>query len=129
MIIYNPADGDAFTTTIRSAPKCCFLMTRLRRPIPPMVADMRDKISECCAKIDYRVIDAATRVTGWDFLIKIWKLIASSPLAVGIVHEDIASSTQVNIYYELGIAQALGKETVIVKSPGAKVPSDFVRTE
>ena len=68
-------------------------------------------------------------MTGWDFLIKIWKLIASSPLAVGIVHEDIASSTQVNIYYELGIAQALGKETVIVKSPGAKVPSDFVRTE
>ena len=68
-------------------------------------------------------------MTGWDFLIKIWKLIASSPLAVGIVHEDTASSTQANIYYELGIAQALGKETVIVKSPGAKVPSDFVRTE
>ena len=129
MIIYNPTDGDAFTTTIRSAPKRCFLMTRLGRPVPPMVADMREKISECCVKVDYRVIDAAARVTGRDFLIKIWKQIASTPLAVGIVHEDIASSTQANIYYELGVAQALGKETVLVKSPGSKVPSDFVRTE
>ena len=129
MIIYNPTDGDAFTTTIRSAPKRCFLMTRLGRPVPPMVADMREKISECCVKVDYRVIDAAARVTGRDFLIKIWKQIASTPLAVGIVHEDIAPSTQANIYYELGVAQALGKETVLVKSPGSKVPSDFVRTE
>ncbi len=129
MIIYNPTDWDAFTTTIRSAPKRCFLMTRLGRPVPPMVADMREKISECCVKVDYRVIDAAARVTGRDFLIKIWKQIASTLLAVGIVHEDIASSTQANIYYELGVAQALGKETVLVKSPGSKVPSDFVRTE
>ena len=90
---------------------------------------MRQKISECCVRVDYRVIDAAARVTGRDFLIKIWKQIASTPLAVGIVHEDIAPSTQANIYYELGVAQALGKETVIVKSPAAKVPSDFVRTE
>ena len=27
------------------------------------------------------------------------------------------------------MAQALGKETLLVKSPGASVPSDFVRTE
>lgn len=90
---------------------------------------MRNKISECCAKIDYKVVDATTHVTGRDFLIKIWKLIASSPLAVGIVHEEITPGTQENIYYELGIAQTLGKESVIVKSPGSKVPSDFVRTE
>ena len=38
-------------------------------------------------------------------------------------------STQMNIYYKLGVAQALGKETLVVKSPGAKLPSDFVRTE
>ena len=34
-----------------------------------------------------------------------------------------------NIYYELGVAQALGKETLLVKSPDAEVPSDFIRTE
>jgi len=129
MIIYNPTDGDAFTTSIRSAPKRCFLMTRLGRPVPVMVKAIRADITACCKKADYRVIDAATRITGRDFLIKIWKQIASSPLGVGVVHEDIPPTTQANIYYELGIAQALGKETVIVKSPKAKVPSDFIRTE
>jgi hypothetical protein len=37
--------------------------------------------------------------------------------------------TKANIYYELGIAQALGKETIIVKSTKCEIPSDFVRTE
>jgi len=129
MILYNPTDGDAFVTSIRSAPKRCFLMTRLGRPVPEMVKAIRGDVIACCKKIGYKVIDAAARITGRDFLIKIWKQIASSPLAVGVVHEDIPPTTQANIYYELGIAQALGKETVIVKSPGAKVPSDFVRTE
>lgn len=129
MIIYNPTDGDAYATSIRSNPRRCFLMTRLGQPVPPVVKKMRKRITECCDRIDYRVIDAASRVTGRDFLIKILKLIASSPLSIGIVHEDIPSNTQANIFYELGIAQALGKETVIVKSPGACIPSDFVRTE
>lgn len=129
MIIYNPADGEAITTQIRSAPRRCFLMTRLGNPIPQMVKEIQASITECCQGIGYKVTDARKRVTGRDFLVKIWKLIASTPLSVGIVHEDIPATTQANIYYELGVAQALGKETVIVKSPGAQVPSDFVRTE
>ena len=129
MIIYSPMDGDALTTSIRSNPKHCFLMTRLGQPVPKMVKAMRTEITNCCKNIDYTIVDAATKITGRDFLIKIWKQIAASPLVAGIVHEDIPASTQANIYYELGIAQALGKETVIVKSPKAKVPSDLIRTE
>ncbi len=129
MIIYNPTDGDAFTTAIRGAPKQCFLMTRLGRPLPGQVKAMNLAITACCKKVDYQVIDATTHITGRDFLLKIWRQIASSPLAVGVVHEDIPSVTQQNIYYELGVAQALGKETIIVLSPAANVPSDFVRTE
>jgi len=56
-------------------------------------------------------------------------LIVASPLSIGICHEEIPESTQANIYYEIGVAQALGKETLLIKSPGAKVPSDFIRTE
>jgi hypothetical protein len=37
-------------------------------------------------------------------------------------------STIANIFYELGLMQAYGKET-IVKTPNAAVPSDFVRQE
>jgi hypothetical protein len=129
MIIYNPSDGDAFTSIIKSAPRHCFLMTRLGKPVPKMVKDIGTEVKNCCRNKKYVVIDAGTRVSGRDFLIKIWKMIASSPLAVGVIHESIPATTQANIFYELGVAQALGKETLIVKSPKAKVPSDFIRTE
>ena len=129
MIIYSPMDGDALTSPITSNPRHCFLMTRLGKPVPRGVSEIRRSITEICNKANYKVIDAGSRVTGRDFLLKIWRLIASAPLSVGICHEDIPPKTQANIYYELGIAQALGKETIIVKSPGAETPSDFIRTE
>jgi hypothetical protein len=44
-----------------------------------------------------------------------------------IIHEDTPIKTQANLYYELGVAQALGKETVIIKTPRAEMPSDFNR--
>ena len=129
MIIYSPLDGDAITSLVQSKPRHCFLMTRLGKMIPAGVQTMRGAITAACAESGYKVIDASARVTGRDFLLKIWKEIAASPLAVGIVHEEIPESSQANIYYELGVAQALGKETVLVKSVGSKIPSDFVRTE
>ncbi len=129
MIIYNPLDGDAFTSSIPSNPRHCFLMTRLGHPVPEAVANIREVVTELCLNANYEVIDASSRVTGRDFLLKIWKLIASSPLSIGICHEEIPESTQANIYYEIGIAQALGKETLLIKSPDVKLPSDFIRTE
>ena len=129
MIIYNPLDGDAFTSSIPSNPRHCFLMTKLGHPVPEPILDIRNAVTEVCKKFNYQVIDAGSRITGRDFLLKIWRLIASAPLSIGICHEDIPQSTQANIYYELGVAQALGKETLLIKSPLAKMPSDLVRTE
>jgi len=129
MIVYSPLDGDAITSTIPSKARHCFLMTRLGKAIPPGVSKIRAELTAVCEKASYKVIDASDRVTGRDFLLKIWREIASAPLAVGVAHEDIPASSQANIYYELGVAQALGKETVLIKSPATKIPSDFVRTE
>lgn len=129
MIIYNPLDGYPFVLPIPSQAKHCFLMTRLGNPVPPMVAEIRAAVEDCCRPFDYTVIDAQTKVTGRDFLLKIWRLIASAPLSVGVLHEDIPQPTQANIFYELGVAQGLGKETVIIKSPNSEIPSDFIRTE
>ena len=129
MIIYSPLDGDALTSSIPSNPKHCFLMTRLGKPIPAEVNKIRKVVTRLCKAENFDVIDASSKVTGRDFLLKIWKLIASSPLSIGICHEEIPTPTQSNIYYELGIAQALGKETLLIKSPNSKIPSDFVRTE
>ena len=129
MIIYNPMDGDALTSTIPSKPRHCFLMTRLGKPVPKGVNEIRKSITQLCSQANYRVIDASSRITGRDFLLKIWRLIASTPLSVWICHEEIPPKTQANIYYELGVAQALGKESIIVKSRRSEIPSDFVRTE
>jgi len=77
MIICNPHDGDALTTLVPGNPKHCFLMTRLGHPIPKEVQAIRKAVSSLCAEIEYDVIDASSRVTGRDFLLKIWRLIAS----------------------------------------------------
>ena len=129
MIVYSPLDGDALTSVVKAQPRRCFLMTRLGKPVPQEVSEIRESITAVCKRHSYKVVDAASRVTGRDFLLKIWKMIASTPLSVGICHEGIPTETQGNIFYELGVAQAMGKETLLVKSAKAKIPSDFVRTE
>jgi len=129
MIIYSPLDGDALTSSVESRPRHCFLMTRLGKSIPGSLDNVRQTVTATCRSHKYSVIDATSQITGRDFLLKIWRQIASTPLCVGIAHEDIPAKTQANIYYELGVAQALGKETLLLKSPKIDVPSDFVRSE
>ena len=129
MIIYNPLDGYTLQHRVKGKPKHCFLMTRLGNPVPPIVEEIRVSVQACCDPFDYTVIDARAKVTGRDLLLKIWQLIASTPLSVGILHEEISRITQANIIYELGVAQALGKETVLIKSLHADNPSDLSRTE
>jgi hypothetical protein len=129
VIFYNPMDGDALTNSIPSKPRHCFLMTKLGSPISEDIINIRNSIAQECENHKYELIDASQQITGRDFLLKIWKLIAATPISIGICHEDIPPQTQANIYYEIGIAQALGKETVIIKSKKSKIPSDFIRTE
>lgn len=128
MIIYSPIDGDAITYSIKYSPKHCFLITQLETT-PELVLDIQSSVKKCCKSFDYQVIDASMETTGKDFLLKIWKLIASVPICIMIIHEDTPVKTQANLYYELGVAQALGKETIIIKTPKAEIPSDFNRTE
>ncbi len=76
-----------------------------------------------------KIIDANSVTTGKDFLLKIYDMAASVPLGVAIISEELPIPTMCNIYYELGLLQALGKETLIIKSRNCPIPSDFVRTE
>lgn len=128
MILYQP-DGSPNVTPLKSKPRTCFLITRLGRPMPKQAIKMRESVTKICHQYDYNVIDAAIEVTGRDFLLKIWRLIASTPISVAISHEEFPLPTIMNIYYELGIARTLGKETMIVKSIQAIHPSDLVRDE
>jgi hypothetical protein len=128
MILYRP-DGLPFETSLKSKPRHCFLITRLGKPIPEVATEIRETIKNICEQYDYKVIDASTEITGKDFLLKIWKLIASTPLSIGIHHDAFPVQTTMNIYYELGMARSMGKETMIVKLPNSLHPSDLNRDE
>jgi hypothetical protein len=104
-------------------------MTQLGEPVPTEVAKARQDLKSILDAHDLALIDANSEITGRDFLTKIWHMIVAVPLAIAIVHKDMPVTTQCNVFYEIGIAQSLGKETLVIKTKEAKVPSDFVRTE
>ena len=129
MIYYRPTDGDPHSSPFNYRPRTCFIMTQLGGPIPAEVARIREVLDSVFRAHDFDCIDATSVVTGKDFLLKIWELIVTVPVGVAIVHEEMSSTTIGNIFYELGLLQAYGKETLIVKTRSATIPSDFIRTE
>lgn len=129
MITYDLTNGDPHTLKIDYRPKTCFLMTQLGGTVPPEVDGMRRDLGSVLDTHGYTLIDANSTITGRDFLTKIWNMLISVPLAVAVVHEGMRPKTLWNVYYEIGVAQALGKETIIIKGQDISVPSDFVRTE
>jgi hypothetical protein len=104
-------------------------MAQLGESLPKDLSSARAAIEEVLTNEGFDVLDATSAATGRDFLLKIWDLILSVPLGIALIHEDMRPSTTANVYYELGVMQAYGKETLIVKTEAAAIPSDFVRTE
>lgn len=129
MIFYNLSDGDAYTAKVDYNPRTCFVMTQMGKPVPQVVAEIRDQLEKSLADYDINIIDANSVVTGRDFLLKIWRMILAVPLGVAIIHHEMSAQTLSNIFYEVGMLQAYGKESLVIKSEGTYVPSDFVRTE
>jgi len=104
-------------------------MTKIGKPIPNEVKNIRTTLSKYLKKETINEIDADSYITGKDFLIKIWDNIISVPLGIAVITEELSQRTLENIFYEIGLFQALGKETLIIKTKETSVPSDFVRTE
>ena len=90
---------------------------------------MRKTVEKYLKNHKFEIIDASSKVTGRDFLLKIFELILSVPLGIALISENLNSTTIANIFYEIGLLQALGKETLIIKTEESNVPSDLVRTE
>jgi hypothetical protein len=104
-------------------------MTQIGKPIPRKAKKIRTILNQYLSEKDFKSIDAGNDITGKDFLDKIWDMILSVQIGVAIVTEEMSPKTLCNIYYELGLMQAMGKETVVIKTPNAEVPTDFIRTE
>lgn len=129
MIRYNPTSGEVFLSHINYRPRHCFLVSKLGEPLPDDIKRMRRTFEKYAKDNNITVIDANSITTGKDFLIKICDMIASVPLGVAIISEQLSVPTMCNIYYEIGLLEALGKETLVIKSEHCPIPSDFVRTE
>jgi len=129
MILYNLLDGDVYGKEIKHRPKTCFMITHLAKPIPKGVKNIRNTLVKYLEIRKIKAIDANSKVTGRDFLLKIWENIISVPLGIAIITDELSVKTLENIFYEIGLLQAHGKETLIIKTNEAFVPSDFVRTE
>lgn len=129
MILYRPTDGDVQTTPSSVRPRSCFIMTQLGGAVPQSVLDIRSRVESLMASAGFTCFDADSVTQGKDFLLKIWELAVSAPVGIAIIDGEMPSQTLSNIFYEFGWMQALGKETLVVKTPGTRIPSDFVRTE
>jgi hypothetical protein len=129
MIYYRPTDGDPHDAPFTFRPRTCFLMTQMGGAIPPVLPEIRTALDEVLKEGSFALIDSDSAVTGRDILLKIWECIITVPLGIAIIHEEMGPSTIANVFYELGLMQAYGKETLVIKTPDAIVPSDFVRTD
>lgn len=129
MIFYNLTDGNAQQTKIKYRPRTCFIMTQLGKPVPPAVTRIRKRLKKYLADNSIKEIDAGSIITGKDFLNKIGGLVLSVPLGIAIIDDTMSPNTRCNVFYEIGLMHAMGKETVVIKTEQSEVPSDFIRTE
>lgn len=129
MILYNPLNGEVSTKRITYRPRSCFIMTKLGRPIPDEIKNIRRALTRHLRQHRIEPIDAESVITGRDVLLKILEMIVSCPLGIAIITNNLPAATIANIFYEIGVLQALGKETLVIRTPRAVLPSDFVRTE
>ncbi len=129
MIVYSPINGEVLTDAVKFHPRTAFIMTQLGTPLPKELTKIRKGLKKELSKFKFSEVDASSLVTGKDFLDKIWKIILGAPLGIAVLTKDMPEKTIANIYYELGMMDALGKETLIIKSKDYEIPSDFKRTE
>jgi hypothetical protein len=110
MISYSPIDGEVYSKTSIFRPRTCFLMTKIGNPIPEEIVEIRENIQKILESKNYNLIDANTFITGKDFLLKIWQLLLSVPLGIAIINEELDQFTMANIFYEIGLMQAVPRQ-------------------
>ncbi len=129
MIVYHPFEGDISSTPVKYSPKSCFVMTQLGDNLCSNIIRIRKVVSRVLKKYNIKEIDADTTTTGGDYMTKIWKQTFSSPIGIAIMSEGIPARTIGNIFYELGLMDSYGKETLVIKTSNCQIPSDLKRTE
>lgn len=128
MIYYNH-DREVITDFIAYEPISCFIMTQLGEPLPNSVIEIRKELEKELQNRNIKELDANSYIKGKDFLNKIWRQLISVPMGIAIISNEMKLSTIANIFYEIGVLNAFGKESIVIKTQDFKIPSDFIRTE
>lgn len=129
MIVYHPFEGNISSDPVKYIPRSCFVMTNLSHRNCPEIVRIRKVLSRVLKKFDIQEMDAISTTTGGDYMTKIWKQTFSTPIGIAIISKDLPSRTIGNIFYELGLMDSYGKETLVIKTPDCDIPSDLNRTE
>jgi len=104
-------------------------MLQLGEGTSKLESDMDEAVYAVLKQKKFSIVKATTERSHKDYLEKIIQLIRGCGFGVAIFSEYTPASTLANIFFEIALCNLLGKPVIIVKSEGAKIPSDFVRTE
>jgi hypothetical protein len=130
MFYHRPTDGYPHVAPVRLRPRSCFLMTApLDGSIPPVLPEIRVALRAVLRECGYRLLDADSVATEPDVMLGAWEAILGVPLGIVILHEEMQPGAVAGVFYALGLMQAHGMETLVIRTPAALMPSDFVRAE
>ena len=128
-LIFSPLSEDALEGPYQPYPKGVFVMLQLGDGVSHLESEMDKVVGSVLSQRKFKAIRATSERGQKDYLVKIIQLIRGCGFGTAIFSEYTPAPTLANIFFEVALCNLLGKPVVLVKSEGAKAPSDFVRTE
>ena len=104
-------------------------MLQLGGGVSQLESEMDKVVESVLSQRKFNPIRASSERGNKDYLVKIIQMIRGSGFGVAVFSEYTPAPTLANIFFEIALCNLLGKPVILVKSAGARAPSDFVRTE
>ena len=128
-LVFSPLSEEVLDPGPRSLfPGSVFMMRQLGEP-PGIDEQMAAAAADIFERAGISVLDANSSIGGKDFLERILGLIRGVGFVAALFSDSTRRTAFANISLELGFAAMCGKPLVIMKSKGAKAPSDLTRTD
>ena len=128
-LIFSPIAQDVLEGPYQPKPRCAFMMIQLGEGVSQLESEMDDVVTSVLTRRKLPPVRASSERGQKDYLDKIIQLIRGCGMGIAIFSEYTPAPTLANIFFEVALCNLLGKPVILVKSEGAKAPSDFVRTE
>ena len=128
-LVFSPLSEEVLDPGPRSLfPRSVFMMRQLGEP-PEIDQKITEVATEVFGSAGISVLDANSSTGGKDFLERILSLIRGVGFVAALFSDSTRRTAFANISLELGFAAMCGKPLIIIKSKGAKAPSDLTRTD